>query len=80
MELVLTVLVSLIPIAFSLIFLAIIAFWIWMLVDCLNNESSQGNDKTVWTLTNIFASILGAALYFIIRRPERIRQASSNMI
>ena len=52
----------------------VVAFWIWMLVDCLQNEPSEGNDKVVWLLVIILTSALGALIYFILRRPERIRR------
>lgn len=49
-------------------------FWIWMLVDCLTHESSQGNDKVVWAVVIALTHIVGAALYFFVRRPQRISQ------
>lgn len=48
-------------------------FWIWMLVDCATKESNQGNDKIVWVLVIAITHFLGAAIYFFVRRPERIR-------
>ena len=50
------------------------AFWIWMLVDCITKEPSQGNDKIIWILVIIFTHFIGAFLYLLIRRPERIRE------
>jgi hypothetical protein len=47
--------------------------WIWMLVDCLSNEPSEGNDKIIWALVIIFTHALGGLLYYFIRRPERKR-------
>lgn len=47
-------------------------FWIWMLVDCATNEPSEGNDKLVWILIIALTHLLGAMLYFFIRRPQRI--------
>ena len=47
-------------------------FWIWMLVDCATNERSEGNDKTVWILIIALTHLLGAMLYFFIRRPQRV--------
>lgn len=47
-------------------------FWIWMLIDCANNEPSEGNDKLVWILIIALTHLLGAMLYFFIRRPQRI--------
>ena len=49
-------------------------FWIWMLIDCLKNEPSIGNDKIIWALVIVFLSYLGAILYYLVRRPERIKQ------
>jgi len=56
-----------------LVILPILAgvFWIWMLVDCATRESSEGNDKIVWTIIIIFASLIGALIYFFARRPKR---------
>lgn len=48
-------------------------FWIWMLVDCATKEPSEGNEKIVWILVIIFAHSVGALIYFLARRPERIR-------
>jgi hypothetical protein len=48
--------------------------WIWMLVDCATNEPSAGNEKIVWILVILFTHLLGALIYLLIRRPERIRQ------
>lgn len=47
-------------------------FWIWMLIDCATKEPSEGNDKLIWILVIIFTHLLGALIYFLIRRPKRI--------
>ncbi len=57
----------------ALIGLAGTAFWIWMLIDCAVNEPSQGNDKLIWILIIVFTHLIGAVIYFVIRRPERMR-------
>ncbi len=49
-------------------------FWIWMLVDCLIKESSEGNDKIIWALVILLTHFLGALIYYIARRPTRIRE------
>jgi TctA family transporter len=49
--------------------------WIWVLVDCLRNEPSQGNNKLAWALIIFFASFPGALVYLILCRPQRIREA-----
>ena len=47
-------------------------FWIVEIVACVTKESSEGNTKIVWLLIILFTHFLGAALYYFIRRPERI--------
>jgi hypothetical protein len=54
--------------------LAFSVFWIWALVDCATKEPNEGNTKIVWVLVIVFTHLLGALLYVLIRRPERIRQ------
>ena len=48
-------------------------FWIWMLIDCLTKEPDAGNSKLVWAIVIFFLHFVGAAIYFFVRRPERIR-------
>jgi len=48
--------------------------WIWMLVDCATKEPDQGNDKMVWVLIIVFTHWMGALIYMLIRRPQRIRE------
>lgn len=47
------------------------AFWVWMLVECATKEASTGNDKLIWVLVLLFTHLLGALLYFFVRRPRR---------
>ncbi|HLI70119.1 MAG TPA: PLDc N-terminal domain-containing protein [Ktedonobacteraceae bacterium] len=49
------------------------AFWIWMIYECATKEPANDNNKIVWLLIIILTNIIGALLYFFIRRPERIR-------
>ena len=46
--------------------------WIWMLIDCLINEPSEGNDKVIWVLVIIFTGWIGALIYLLARRPQRV--------
>jgi hypothetical protein len=46
-------------------------FGIWMLVDCATNEPSEGNDKIIWILVNLLTHLIGALIYFFVRRPTR---------
>jgi H+/Cl- antiporter ClcA len=46
-------------------------FWLWMLVDCATKESSQGNTKVIWILIILFTNLIGAVIYWFVRRPQR---------
>jgi preprotein translocase subunit Sss1 len=54
--------------------IGLVVFWIWVLVDCIKNEPSQGNDKLVWVLVILLLGWVGALVYFFARRPQRIRE------
>jgi hypothetical protein len=40
------------------------------------NETKEGNERLVWTLVIIFTLVVGAGLYYFLRRPKRIAEAS----
>lgn len=80
------ILTAFLPLIFLMIFLLIFAlaiagtaFWIWMIIDCVQNEPSPGNDRIAWLLLLIFTHLLGAVIYFFVRRRprRRLRSASS---
>ncbi|MBV9689397.1 MAG: PLDc_N domain-containing protein [Ktedonobacteraceae bacterium] len=48
-------------------------FWIWMLIDCATKEPAEGSNKIVWILIILFTHFIGALIYYIVRRPERLR-------
>jgi hypothetical protein len=48
--------------------------WACALVSCLRNESSSGNTKIVWTLIILLVHVVGPIAYFLVRRPQRIRE------
>lgn len=54
---------------FSLLYLV---FSIFTLVDCAQNEPSEGNTKIIWILIILFGMGVGPVIYFLVRRPERI--------
>lgn len=51
-------------------------FWIWVLIDCVTKEPSEGNDKVAWLLFILFVPWVGALVYYFVRRPERIKATS----
>lgn len=60
----------------ELIFIAVViwgtVFWLSMLLDCYRNEP-RGLRRIVWTVVIALTHVVGALLYFLIRRPERVR-------
>ena len=46
-------------------------FWIWMLIECATKEANTGNTKVVWVLVIALAHVIGAAIYYFVRRPQR---------
>jgi len=48
-------------------------FWAWTLIECVTKEPSEGNDKIAWILFVLFVPFLGSLVYYIVRRPERIK-------
>ena len=53
--------------------LSLLAFWVWMLVDCLTKEPKEGGDRLVWALAIILTKFVGAALYYFVRYRKRGR-------
>jgi len=48
--------------------------WIWILVEVLSKETDEGNTRLIWTLVVIFTRWIGALIYLIVRRPERLKK------
>lgn len=57
-----------------LLFLLGPVLWIAALVSCMKNESSTDNTKVVWVVIIVVLQVFGALAYFLIRRPQRIRE------
>jgi hypothetical protein len=43
-------------------------FWIWMLIDAIQNPGLSGTERIVWVLVIIFLHFLGALIYFFAGR------------
>ena len=54
-----------------MVFVVCFGFWIWMLIECATKEPDTGNNKVVWILIIVFAHIIGALIYYFVRRPQR---------
>ena len=47
-------------------------FCVWIVYECVTRESSDGNDKLAWLLVILMLPLLGALMYYFVRRPKRI--------
>lgn len=59
---------------FVALVLAATIFWIYMIIECATKESSAGSEKLIWILIIIFTHLIGALLYYFVRRPQRIAE------
>jgi hypothetical protein len=57
--------------------LAFTVFMIWMIFDCALHEPRVGNERLIWVIITVFVPYLGAAAYYLFRRPDRIRAFGS---
>jgi hypothetical protein len=55
---------------FGVLTLLATVFWLWMLIDALVSEPTT-NDKILWFLVIFFLQIIGALIYFFVRRQAR---------
>ena len=56
--------------------LAAIAFWIWMLVDCVRNRRLSESERIIWVIVICLTHWLGALIYLLAgRKPGRTEQA-----
>ena len=51
--------------------LLLFAFWIWMIIDAIQNKGLSDGEKVGWVLVVVFLHFIGALLYFFIGRPKR---------
>jgi hypothetical protein len=47
------------------------AFWIWMLIDAIQNKGLTDGEKIGWVIAIALLHWLGGLLYFFIGRPKR---------
>jgi hypothetical protein len=53
------------------IVVSLTVLWIWVLIDCIKNESTEGNERIVWVVVIAVTHWIGALIYLIARRPQR---------
>lgn len=51
--------------------LLLFAFWIWMLIDAIQNKGLTDGEKIGWVLAIVLLHFLGGLLYCFIGRPKR---------
>lgn len=62
------VLLVLFVMAFGLLSLA---FWVWMLIDAVQNPGLDQNERIVWIIVVALTHFIGALIYFFVGRPKR---------
>lgn len=53
---------------FGLIGLALLAFWIWTLVDAIKNPRLDSNMRLIWVLVIVLVGPLGSLIYLLAGR------------
>ncbi|OGL94748.1 hypothetical protein A2317_00965 [Candidatus Uhrbacteria bacterium RIFOXYB2_FULL_41_10] len=60
--------IFLFPILIFVISIAFFVFWIWMLVDAIQN---QKEDRPMWILIIVFLNFLGSIIYYFSEKRKR---------
>lgn len=62
------------PLVAILISLAILAFWIYCIIEVATKEPAEDPNKIIWLLVVILINPIGGIIYLLVRRPERRRK------
>ena len=62
-----------------LFWIASIILWISALIDILKSDFRGGSDKIVWLLVVVFLPLLGAVLYFVIGKNQKIDRTAESI-
>ncbi len=57
--------------------LAGFAFWVWMLIDCVQRRFKDDTDRLVWVLVIVLLSVVGAIIYYFAIKRGMMRGAGS---
>ena len=60
-----------------LILLIPAVIWLWAIIDLLRSDFSNGINKIVWAIIIIFVPFLGAILYLILGRSQKLKSPQS---
>ena len=50
-----------------------VGLWLWSLVDLLRSNFSDSTNKLIWVIVIVFIPVLGALLYLLIGRKQKIK-------
>jgi|WetSurMetagenome_2_1015567.scaffolds.fasta_scaffold16307_6 hypothetical protein len=62
-------------IVIMLLSLGLMAFWIWMLVDCITKCPDRDNKKLTWVLIIALTHWIGALIYYFVQRPKNAAES-----
>jgi len=48
------------------LYVLVVAFWIWMIIDCAKRNFHNGWEKFIWILVLVFGQAMGALIYFVV--------------
>ncbi len=58
-------------VAVALFGVFLMVFWIWSLINAIQNKGLTDGEKIGWVLAIVFFHFIGSTLYFFIGRPKR---------
>ena len=56
---------------FFIFMMVLLAFWVWMIVDVAKYEKEN---TVAWVLVVVLAQVVGAIIYYFVRRRKRIKK------
>uniref|UniRef100_A0A7C3ELS0 Cardiolipin synthase N-terminal domain-containing protein n=1 Tax=candidate division WOR-3 bacterium TaxID=2052148 RepID=A0A7C3ELS0_UNCW3 len=56
-----------------LISISLFVFWGWTLIDILTKETDEKGQRVLWAIAVLLTYVIGAVLYHVVRRTERIK-------
>src|SRR5258705_3080400 len=64
-----------------LIWAVVFVFWLWMLIDCIKNET-DGTQRIIWALVIFFLPCIGSLIYLFARKraARLLRQRSDGFL
>ena len=62
------------------LYIGVIWFWVWSLIDILKNDFKGSGTKIIWFLAVFFLSIFGSMLYYFIGRKQKIIENTENLV